>query len=72
MKPPLKTFLIEYEYKTRPWFHKGRWVRIKIGFCAENQTDVYRLAKTDGETRFGRRRWKILGCEEVEAQRVQF
>jgi hypothetical protein len=61
----LKIFIVLYEWKTRPFFHKGRLKTCEVGFSAYDQTEAYRLAKHDGEIRFARRQWRIISCKEI-------
>lgn len=65
----MKVWSVEYEYRTRPWFRKGRIRRERVAFSAESLTQLYELARDEGERRFARRTWLIANIECVEAER---
>ena len=61
----MKYWTITFEWHTRPRFRKGRIRTCKVAFAAHDLTEVYVVAKKDGETRFPRHNWRIIGCEEL-------
>lgn len=61
----MKYFEIEYEYKTRPLFRKGRLKTCSIPFAAKDITQAYELAKVEGDKRFRRHKWRILQAKEL-------
>lgn len=62
-----KMFSVEFLYHTRPWFRKGKVKREQVAFVARDITEAYRLAVEDGQHRFRRLNWSIIGCKEIEA-----
>lgn len=61
----MRYWSIEFEWKTRPMFRKGRLKRRKVAFAAEEQTQLYELARAEAKRLFPRHRWAIVGCEEL-------
>jgi hypothetical protein len=61
----MRYFSITFEWHTRPLYRKGRVKQCSVVFAAENQTQAYELAREDGNRRFPRHKWKVVGCEEL-------
>jgi hypothetical protein len=57
----MKYFNMEFEYKTRPWFRKGRLKREWQTFAAPDLAEAYRQAGKWGEEHYGRRHWALTG-----------
>jgi len=64
----MRYFRADYEFHTRPRYHKGRLRTDTFTFAiADSQTDLeaLRIANEEGRRRYPRHRWKITRCEEL-------
>ena len=61
----MRYFNVQFHFKTRPMFHKGRWKTEWRAFGAHTQEEALRLARDDGENRYSRRQWKIGEVKEL-------
>lgn len=52
-------FNMEFEYKTRPWFRKGRLKRERITFAAHDLISAYWLAVQEGKKRYRGRQFRV-------------
>ena len=66
----MRYFSVEFRFKTRPMYHKGRWKTEKRTFAADNSEDALRLAQADGKQRYSRRKWQVIEWEELSVSKT--
>jgi len=61
----MKYFRVTFEWKTRPWYRKGRVKTHEVTVAANDQTEAYKTAQEIGAKRFYRHKWGVLSVEEI-------
>lgn len=65
MNKGVRYWSVEFEWHTRPMFRQGRLKTCRVAFAAPDQTQAYELAREEGQKRFPRHKWKVVGCQEL-------
>jgi hypothetical protein len=61
----LHQFSVTYTWRRRSRHGPSRHFTESVTFQAADMTEVYRLAQREGERRYPRCDWRVLGCVEL-------
>ena len=61
----MRYFAVEFEWKTRPRFRKGRLKRETVTIAANDVAEMLALASAEGKRRYPRHKWSAVSWQEL-------